>query len=116
MAEPKKQTTGPVDPWETSKETWQYVTLPDEDPTGLKFPTITLNKISFSAGQTYHVPPPVAEFVKERIKAFNRSVVRLFQPGVDRKALQEVAVGSAVPMAPSGERPGYVDANQIKTL
>jgi hypothetical protein len=104
------------DVFETSKETWQYVTIPDEDPTGLKFPSIGLNKIEFRAGQTYHVPQVIAAYVAERVKAFNRSVTRLFSPQVDRKALNDVAVGTTAPMAPSGDRPGFVDASKISTL
>lgn len=101
----------PVDAWTTPKESWQYVTVPDEDPLGSEFPSISLNKHIFRAGETYQVPPPVAVYLNDRIKVFNRSCVRLLQPNVDRKALQEVAVGTTSPSAPS-----YVDATQIKTL
>ena len=104
------------DPWKSSKETWEYVTIPDEDPTGLKFPSIGLNKIEFRAGRTYQVPPSVAEYVKGRVKAFNKSVTRLFSPQIDRVALNDVAVGSTAPMAPSGDRPGFVDASKISAL
>lgn len=115
MAEAKKTVT-PTDPWETPKETWQYVTVPEEDATGLKYPPIGLNKIEFKAGETYHVPQVIAAYVNERIRAYNKSVVRLFSPQVDRLALREVAVGTAAPMTPSGDRPGFVDASTIKTL
>lgn len=104
------------DPWKSSKETWQFVTVPDEDPTGLKFPSIGLNKIEFRAGETYQVPPAVAEYVKGRIKAFNKSVTRLFSSQIDRTALNDVSVGTTSPMAPSGERPGFTDASKISTL
>ena len=102
--------------FQTPKETWQYVAIPDEDPTGLKFPSIGLNKIEFRAGETYHVPQVIAAYVTERVKAFNKSVTRLFSPQVDRKALNDVAVGTTAPMAPSGDRPGFVDASTISTL
>jgi hypothetical protein len=97
----------------TPKETWQYVAIPDEDPTGLKFPSIGLNKIEFRAGETYHLPVAIASFVKERVKAFNRSVTRLFSPQVDRLALNEVAVGTTASASPGGHRPGFVDASTI---
>lgn len=116
MAEIKKTAPDAFDPWKTPKESWLYVTVPEEDPTGLKFPSIGLNKIEFRAGETYHVPQAIAAFVTERIKAFNKSVVRLFSPQVDRVALREVAVGTTAPMTPSGDRPGFVDASSIKTL
>lgn len=109
MAEIKKVATN--DPWLSDKATWQYVTIPEEDATGKGYPQITLNKISFEAGQTYHVPPQVAQFVNERIKAFNKSVVRLFNPRADMEALRVVPVGSA----PGGST-SYVDASKINTL
>jgi len=104
--------TKPVvtDPWESPQETWLYVTIPDEDPLGQVFPNVSLNKHIFTANNTYHVPPAVAAYLNERIKVFNRSCVRLLQPTVDRKALQEVAVGTASPIAPT-----YIDATQVKT-
>ncbi len=106
----------PADPWLSSKETWQFVTIPDEDVTGKSHPSIWLNKMEFQKGQTYQVPPQVAEYVNGRLKAFNRSVTRLFSPMVDRIALNDVAVGTTAPSAPSGDRPGYVDASTIRTL
>lgn len=115
MAEIKKAPEA-FDPWKTPKESWQYVTVPEEDATGLKYPPIGLNKIEFKAGETYHVPQAIAAYVTERIKAYNKSVVRLFSPAVDRAALREVAVGTTAPMTPSGDRPGFVDASTVKTL
>ena len=115
MAETKK-TVEAFDPWKTPKESWQYVTIPEEDATGLKHPSIRFNKDEYKAGETYLVPQAVAASIKERLQAFSRSVVRLFSPNVDRLAQQQVSVGTAAPMAPSGERPGYVDASTIRTL
>jgi hypothetical protein len=111
MAEVKKQTAEAFDPWKTPKETWQYITVPDEDPAGSRFPNITINKTAYEAGQTYHLPVAVADFVKERIKTFNRSVTRLFNPKADLEALRVVPVGSA----PGGQT-NYVDASKITTL
>lgn len=109
MAEAKKPVA--FDPWTTPKETWKYITIPDEDPTGKKFPTIMLNKISFSAGETYHLPVAVADHVNDRVKVFNRSVMRLFNPNVDMDALTKVSAGSA-----SGASVNYVDASKVTTL
>lgn len=114
MAEIKKPAQEAFDPWKTPQETWQYVTIPEEDATGLKHPPIGLNKIEFRAGQTYHVPQAIKAYVDERLKAFQKSVVRLFSPQVDRLALREVAVGTTAPMTPDGFRPGFVDASTIK--
>jgi hypothetical protein len=116
MPEIKKPSTEVPDVWKSPKETWLYVTIPEEDPTGLKFPSIGLNKIEFRAGETYHVPPAVASYVTERVKVFNKSVTRLFSPQVDRVALREVAVGTTAPMTPSGDRPGFIDASKVNTL
>ena len=116
MTDIKKKVVEPVDPWTTPRETWPYVTIPEDDPLGTEFPTITLNKITFHRGESYQVPPQVAAFVNERIKVYNRSCVRLLQPNVDRVALREVSVGTTAGLTPAGDRPGYVDASQIKTL
>jgi hypothetical protein len=116
MALPTKVATAPVDPWTTSKETWLFVTTPEEDLTGQKFPSIWLNKTEFKAGNTFQVPPQVAEYLNGRIKAYNHSVTRLFSSKVDMRALNDVAVGTSAPMAPSGDKPGYIDASKINTL
>jgi hypothetical protein len=100
----------------TPKDTWQYVTIPDEDVTGKEHPSIWLNKIEFAKGTTYQVPGVIADYVKGRIKAFNRSVTRLFSPQVDREALGHVAMGTTAPSAPSGDRPAFVDATKVVTL
>lgn len=106
----------PVDPWLTPKETWQFVVIPEEDVTGKTHPSIWLNKMEFVKGQTYQVPPQVAEYVNGRLKAFNRSITRLFSSQVDRVALNDVSVGTTSPSTPSGDKPGYVDASRINTL
>lgn len=112
MADIKKPVaTTSVDPWETDKATWQFVTIDEQDVTGKDYPTIWLNKLAFKAGQTYQVPGPVAQYLKDRIKAYNQSVVRLFNPRVDMDALRVVPVGSA-PAGPTS----YVDATKITTL
>jgi len=102
----------PVDAWTTDETTWQYVTLPDEDPLGKEFPIVSLNKHVFEAGQTYKVPPQVADYVRERVKVFNRSCVRLLQPNRDLTAERAVAFGSAS-AAQIGAMP--VDASGIST-
>lgn len=100
----------------TPKETWQYVVIPDEDVTGKKHPSIWLNKIEFAAGQTYQIPVPIADYVKGRLKAFNRSVTRLFSPKADMEALTHVSIGTTAGSAPSGDRPTFVDASKVITL
>jgi hypothetical protein len=84
-----------VPAWETPKETWEYVSVPEEDALGKTFPRVTLSgphtEHAFEAGQTYHVPAQVAEYVKDRIKVFNRGCVRLIQSNLDTKAQLAVA-------------------------
>jgi hypothetical protein len=100
----------------TPKETWQFVTIPDEDTTGKKHPSIWLNKIEFKAGSTYQLPVPLSDYVKDRLKAFNRSVIRLFNGRADMESLNQVSIGSTSGVTPSGDRPGFVDAAGITTL
>jgi len=106
----------PVDPWSTDKATWQFVTIPDRDLTDQKYPPIWLNKIEFQSGQTYSVPPPVAQYLNDRIRAYNRSVTRLFSPARDMDAVNAQSVGTQAGPAPSGYRPAPVDASNITTL
>lgn len=105
----------PVDVWETPQETWEFVTLPDEDPLGKGFPTISLNKDTFEPGKKYLVPPQVASYINERIKVFNRSCVRLLQPNADMKSIGEVNVGSAHTNV-AGHRAVAIDGTGIQTL
>lgn len=103
-----------VNAWDTPKETWRYVTVPEEDPLGKGYPNISLNKDVFSAGKTYLVPPQVADYINDRIKVFNRSCVRLLQPNVDLKSIGEVNVGSAN-MNVLGHQAVPVDATRVQT-
>jgi hypothetical protein len=86
------------DLYETPRETWQYITIPDEDPLGKAFPSIYLNKEKFEAGQVYNVPAQIASFVNERIKIFNRSCVRLLQPDMAQDGIVRTADGASAPM------------------
>jgi hypothetical protein len=87
-----------TDFYATPKESWQYVTIPEEDPLGKKFPTIYLNKEKFDAGQSYNVPAPIASYVNDRIKIFNRSCVRLLQPDMAQPGIVRTADGASAPM------------------
>lgn len=102
----------PADAWLSPQETWETVVVPDEDPLGKGFPDISLNKHVFSAGQAYKVPAQVAAYVKDRIKVFNRSCVRLLQPNRDIAAENAVYFGSKT-AAQLGSHP--VDASGIST-
>src|ERR1700686_2302752 len=99
----------PVDAWDTAKETWEYVTVPEEDALGKEFPRVTLSgphtEHAFEAGQTYHVPAEVAAYVKDRIKVFNRGCVRLIQSNLDTKAQLAVAEHGSARAAGIHSRP-----------
>jgi hypothetical protein len=101
-----------VDAWETDQTNWEFVTIPDEDPLGKEFPIVSINKHVFEAGETYKVPPPIAAYVRDRVKVFNRSCVRLLQPNRDLAAENAVYFGSKT-AAQVGSHP--VDASGIST-
>jgi hypothetical protein len=103
----------PVDPWTTDESTWQYVTIPDEDPLGKEYCKVSLNKHVFEAGQTYKVPPQVADYVRDRVKVYNRSCVRLLQPNRDIVSERQVAFGSSSASQIGAQA---VDASNISTL
>lgn len=102
----------PVDVWTTDETTWQFVTIPDEDPLGKEFPNVSINKHVFMAGQTYKVPGVIADYVRDRVKVFNRSCVRLLQPNRDIAAENAVYFGSKT-ASQIGSHP--VDASGIST-
>lgn len=98
MAIAEKRPTTITDMYNTPKETWQYVTIPEEDPLGKPFPSIRLNKEAFEAGETYQVPPAIASYVNERVKVFNRSCVRLYQNDMAQDGIVRTADGASAPM------------------
>lgn len=97
MAETKaaKITTPGSDPWQSDKDTWQYISVPAENALGEVHASIGLNQHYFHAGQTYLVPKEVAESVQERLHVYARSCVRILQPRRDFDALSKVPLGSA---------------------
>ena len=101
----------PVDAWQTDQSTWEYITIPEDNAIGEKHAAIGNNRHTFEAGKTYLVPPAVAMDVRDRLKAYAKSVVRVMRPNVDVAAQHAVAVGSA---NSAGAQP--VDATKITTL
>jgi hypothetical protein len=97
VATEKRLTTIP-ELFGTPRETWQYVTIPSDDPLGKPFPTIRLNKEAYEAGQTYQVPAPVAAYINDRTKVFNRSCVRLYQNDMAQDGIVRTADGASAPM------------------
>lgn len=81
--------------WQTDKETWEYISIPEENALGYKHESIGLNEHKFDAGKTYLVPPEVATYVRERLKVYARSVVRTLQPNRDTVAENAVSVGTS---------------------
>lgn len=104
----------PMDAWDTPKETWQFVTIPEEDSLGGPFPRISLNKEYFEAGKTYQVPAQIASYVLDRIKVHNRASVRLLQPNVDMKAIGDI--NNSPNAIVLGNRAIPIDATKIQTL
>jgi hypothetical protein len=96
--EVEKRPTTITELYATPKESWEYISIPEEDPLGKRFAAIRLNKEVFEAGQTYQVPAPIASYVKDRIKAFNRSCVRLFQPDMAQDGIVRTADGASALM------------------
>lgn len=76
--------------WDTPKDNWEYISIPEEDAIGRKHATVSNNNRNFEAGKTYLVPPAVAVDVRERLKIFNRECVRILQPKRDYKSEQQV--------------------------
>jgi hypothetical protein len=83
--------------WDSPKDRWEYITIPEENPLGEKHASIANNNHVFEAGKTYLVPPEIAEDVKDRLRVYQRACVRVLQPTRDYKAERQVAIGSTNP-------------------
>jgi hypothetical protein len=94
MAVEKKAKIEAVDPWETDKSTWEYVGVPAENALGEVHATMGNNRHNFQAGKTYLLPQAYAEDLKERLKVYARSCIRILQPKRDMDAVNRVPVGS----------------------
>lgn len=79
----------------TDKSTWEYVPIPQENALGYEHAAMGLNKLVFRPGVTYHVPKKIADFIRERVSAYARSVVRIMQPNRDQAAINAVPVGTS---------------------
>lgn len=105
---PEVKKPAPTDAWLSDRETWQYITIPEENPLGEVHATMGMGKHNFEAGKTYLVPPPVAEFLRERLKVYTKSVIRILQPGRDLAALRVVPVGTV-----GGQVANPVEASEV---
>lgn len=95
----------------SDRSTWEYVTIPKENALGETHATISNNKLQFKAGETYFIPKPIADDVRERLHVYARSCVRTLQPRRDFSAENDAMHGGS---ARSGGAP--VDASLIQTL
>jgi hypothetical protein len=94
--------TKPVDVWHTSKETWEYVSIPAENAIGEVHANLSISGPNqmhiFEAGNTYLVPPIYATTLKERLKAYQSAKIRVYSPTRDMVAVNaqaKMGVGSA---------------------
>lgn len=61
------------------KEKYVTVTIPAEDILGKPHENITINGEVFRAGETHKVNPLLADDIKDRCKAFEHQVKKMFQ-------------------------------------
>ena len=97
-----KASTEWVDPWKTDKSNWEYVSIPSENAIGEVHANLSISGPHqyhlFEAGKTYLVPPIVATTLRERLRAYMQSRIRVYSPTRDMKSVNEQArmgVGSA---------------------
>jgi len=81
--------------WDSDQSTWEYVTIPEENALGERHDSMSINNHVFAPGQTYKVPPKIAETLRDRLKVYARACVRILQPKRDVDAERRVAIGSA---------------------
>lgn len=83
--------------WDTDKKNWEYISIPEENALGEAHCSMGLNQHQFDPGQTYLVPPEVARTLKDRLKVYAKSCVRVLQPKRDYESENQVATGSTNP-------------------
>lgn len=76
--------------WDTPKDTWENVHVPKENVLGEPHDTMSINNHVFEPGQTYLVPPKIAETLKERLSTYNRGIRRRLMPNRDFEAERAV--------------------------
>ena len=69
--------------WQSDRTDWQWITIPEENAIGQEHATVSVNDHEFLAGQTYQVPPKIAETVRERLRVYTKACVRILQPKRD---------------------------------
>lgn len=91
MAEPRVKAAA-VEPvkLEGDKSNWEYVSVPSEDVLAHQAPQFSNNKDIYYPGQTYLLPPDKAADLKDRIREWTRSRVRILQPGVDQRMYRDL--------------------------
>lgn len=75
----------------STKATHRYVTVPDTDLFDQSHPPIRINSMSFGPG-THWIENELANTVEERLKAYQRSNVRILQPKRDTESERLVEV------------------------
>jgi hypothetical protein len=58
------------------KSDFEYVDIPKKDSRGYEYPDIRLNRLVFEAGKKHFVHPVLAAQIRDRMKAFEGSVLR----------------------------------------
>lgn len=84
-----------VSPWETSKDTWQYVTIPELDVYGHPYGNVSINEHVFEAGQKHYVPAEVADEINRILKSHDEYLLHLLQPRKRKAVIAQVNKNSA---------------------
>lgn len=87
---PVSSTVKRQNPWETSKDTWQYVTVPATDIYDHPFGDISINEHVFKSGEKHYVPAEVAEEMNRLIKNHEAYLLQLLQPRKRQAVLAQV--------------------------
>lgn len=66
------------------KSNFEYVKIPAQDTRGFAYPDIWLNHFQFKAGEKHFVHPVIAGELKDRMNAYDESVLRSLLSTQDR--------------------------------
>jgi hypothetical protein len=81
---------------------YEYVTIPERDLFDYPMHSFWMNSTEYKPG-THFVPADIAVSLRERLTLFQRGQIRIMQPNIDRKAVNDAngfrAAGTAAVVA-----------------
>jgi hypothetical protein len=88
------------------RKEWVYVSIPTEGILDNNVPTFCIGRYEFAPGK-HLVPQDIAETLADRINAWWKAQIKIFQPHQDMGALRDLYKGSAIIQKMSSSAPEF---------